>query len=317
MWEKSEGLFCVRGKEMKPDAIICADLHIRPTSPICRTDDFMEAQRYKFETIANFQYTFRCPVLCSGDVTNSWNSNPAGISLGLRYLMGLDLVAVPGNHDLPAHSIKRLEESAYWALVCGEVITDLSEGEAYAGKKFEVHGFPYGMPLQKTSGSRWQVALVHHYVYKGRKPFPGQLKRVTEIMDQLEGYRLIVTGDNHIPFVHYHNGQCLVNPGSLTRQKANETHRPRIYFWYAESNEVEAYYFETDPSDVSRKHRQEQKDRDSRIERFVKRLGDSLIKTIENEHLFENKMKQAIAQAKLTELAEEKIWEAMDHEQEK
>jgi predicted phosphodiesterase len=301
-------------KDNRPTAILTADLHIRTSSPLCRTDDFLEAQRAKFETLAKLQSWYNCPILCAGDLTNKWNSSPETLSLAFKYLMGLEIVAVPGNHDLPAHNLNRLQESAYWTLVCGEVVTDLSDGEVWDDSTYEVHGYPYGEPLRHTMGGKTKVALVHHYVYKGRKPFPGQLKRVTDLMDSLKGYKLIITGDNHIPFSLFHNGQWLVNPGSFTRQKANEQHRPRVYLWFAKNNKVEPYYFKTDPSAISNAHLKEKKMRDERINRFIDKLGGSL-QSIGKEKAFEDKIKRAIIKSKPPKLVEEKIWEAMENEE--
>ena len=256
------------------DAILVADLHLRTDTPICRNDDFVETQDRKLYEVYSLHKKYKCPILVAGDVSNRWKETPYSISYMLSRLNGMDLIGVPGNHDLPAHNLKRINESAYWTLVSANFLEDISDGEVYPvpDHGYEIYGFPYGTKLQSVTRKKGlrKVALVHHYVYKGRKPFPGQLTRVTALMDQLKGFDLILTGDNHLPFTHKRGRQILVNPGSFTRQKADQiNHRPRIYLWNAESNQIKVHYLKIDKKAVSNAHRILEKERDEKIAKFV------------------------------------------------
>jgi predicted phosphodiesterase len=256
-------------------AILFADLHLLENRPICRTDDIEITMINKLSFIQQLQIKHECPVFFSGDLTEKWKVSPWLISLALRYLPK-HMIGVPGNHDLPAHNLNRLDESAYWALVSGGRIDDLSDGEEIEWDDMVVRGFPFGtklMPTKPIKGMK-QVAIVHHYVYKGRKPFPGQLTGVTSLMRKLKGYDLILTGDNHLPFTHKSRGQLLVNPGSIFRWDADQIDdRPRVYLWY-DDNTIEPIFLPIEQGVISRDHIDIQNKRDERIVSFIARLNN-------------------------------------------
>ena len=57
-----------RKTKSKADAILCADLHIRPDTPICRTDDFFDAMSKKIDFILSLSKEHNCPILMAGDL---------------------------------------------------------------------------------------------------------------------------------------------------------------------------------------------------------------------------------------------------------
>lgn len=289
----------------KPDAILTADWHLRSDNPICRTDDFIKAQFKKVRFIKRLQNEHNCPVLCAGDIFNHWKPSPRLLSKTMKYMPG-NMVCIAGNHDLPAHSLERIDESGFNVLDEADYI---NYEPAALEFNFSLHvhhfGTEYIKPGEKWPGMR-RVALIHEYVYKGRKPFPGQLTGVTALMKKLKGYDLIVVGDNHVPFVHRAENQLVVNSGSLTRQTADQIkHRPRVYLWYAKTNTVKPVYIPIEKNVITRTHIKKDKERDSRIEAFITALETGceihlqFEKNIENVlRTLDNKaVKQKIVQA--------------------
>ena len=52
-------------------------------------------------------------------------------------------------------------------------------------------------------------------VYEGKKSWPGmKAGNALDMLKRLNGYDLIITGDNHKQFTVEYNGRWLINPGS-------------------------------------------------------------------------------------------------------
>jgi DNA repair exonuclease SbcCD nuclease subunit len=97
-----------------------------------------------------------------------------------------------------------------------------------------------------------------------------------KLLRKYSDYDLIVTGDNHKPFVEEYQGRLLVNPGSIMRMDADQiNHRPRVYLWFADTNTVEPMYIPIENNVISREHLEIKQQRESRIDAFISKLdGD-------------------------------------------
>jgi len=277
-----------------PDAILSSDWHYRLSVPVCREDDFLQTQDHKIGQVVRLQEKFGCPILHGGDVFHKWygdvdKAKVANLVTRAMRVFPEEMFAIPGNHEMPSHDINNIDQSVYQTMVearriktCeGKVFNLIGNMEDYVNLKFRAFGFPYGIELQMRMGGDGKpyksgeikgAAIAHVLTYKGRRPFPGANLGCETLMRKLAGYDLILTGDNHKPFIHKKGRQLLVNPGSLTRQRSSETHRPRVYLWYAKTNTVEPYYLQYDEKAVTRKHIQEKEEREDRVANFIDKL---------------------------------------------
>lgn len=308
-------------KNKCPDAILTSDWHLRETNPKCRIDkDWFLTMKSKMDFIKIIQaevlnkHGYEIPILHAGDIFDNWKPSPWLLAFAARFMPELDVI-VPGNHDLPAHNINRLEYSGVWVLDSFAYCNLLKNVESNIRLRkwnFVVHGFPYEFDLKSYSGKSEypKVAIIHKFVYKGRKPFPGATGGCSSIMKKLKGYDLIVSGDNHIPFTHKNkDGQLLVNPGSLFRLTADQiNHKPRVYLWYAEENEAEPIYIPIEKGVVSRKHIELEQARNNRLEAFV----SSLSSKIELGMDFKKNLKEYCISNKVRKSVRQKIEEAID-----
>ena len=95
----------------KADLIFTADWHIRPDTPMCRKDDFIATMKYKILFVFKLAQVHNCPIVIAGDLGHrpgdrnwpnwllEWFINAAARTAGLT------IYAVPGQHDLPNHSL--------------------------------------------------------------------------------------------------------------------------------------------------------------------------------------------------------------------
>lgn len=305
----------------KVDAILTADWHIRSDKPVCRTDDFIAAQRKKVQFILRLAEKYDATILIAGDIGHhhQWkNWLLERLLTDIREISGPNIVAaIAGQHDLPQHNLKLLSDSGLGVLIAYGAIKVFSSVTEYplmgSSGEFTVKGFHFGQEIKapkiKVLGKRL-VAMSHQMVIQNKPLWPGQeAPKAGKLLREFPCYDLILTGDNHKPFVEKYKGRLLVNPGSITRQTADqEKHKPRVYLWNAEANEVEAAYLPIEKGVISREHIDVKEDRNVRISAFVKYIKDgyevglSFQKNIE-EFFKTNRIRKAI---------KDKVLEAID-----
>ena len=246
------------------DAIFCADWHLRDSVPVCRTDDFWEAQWAKVDFVAELQKKYGCRVYHSGDLFHQWKASPYLLSTTLEHLPEY-FYTIYGNHDLPQHSMELRDRSGIHTLDTAGGLHVLAgahtKKEPTAEDGFNLHGY--------------RTLVWHEGVWQGKSPWPGcENPTAEEALKKYDMFDLIVTGDFHAPCVERSNdGRLLVNPGSLMRQSADQIDfQPRVYLWSAKTNDVVPAYLPINPDAVSREHLDVMKERDKRIEAFISRL---------------------------------------------
>lgn len=294
----------------KPTAILMSDLHLRDTQPICRKDDFWEIQKKKLKWLKTLHKDIgeETPVFIAGDIFHEWKTSPKILNMAIDNLPK-NIICIPGNHEMPSHTISRMDESGYNTLMRA---TKTGWRRTFRLDDINIHFFPYGSELKSIKPSTdINIALVHFFVYKGRKPFPGQLTGVKSLMKQLQGYDLIHTGDNHHPFTYKTDDQLLINPGCFSRQKADEALiTPRVYIWYEADNSYDIEYVPIEDSEkvISRKHLEQIEYKNEKIEIFVGRLNENIDAQLD----FKSNMKQYLeGNPKIRKLTKVKIQEAM------
>ena len=270
-----------RTKKIKQvDAILTADWHLREDTPVCRTDDFEAAQWDMVKQVSNLQKKHSCPVLHAGDLFHHWKPSPRLLSLAIENLPD-NFYTVYGNHDLPQHSLALAEKSGVYTLWKAGALGLLDKG--HWGDEPEEPNFflpwhpNYGnFDFPDPTKTHLRRAYVWHiYTYTGKPPYPGAEKNATGhyLLDKYEQFDLILTGDNHLPFVCEEDGRLLVNPGSLMRQTASQIdYRPAVWLYHGKTNTVTPHYLDIDTSVISRQHIEQKEERDERISAFIERL---------------------------------------------
>ena len=247
----------------KADAILTADWHIREDIPICRIDDFWEAQWKKIDFVADLQRRHECMVLHAGDLFHHWKPSPGLLIMTIQHLPQR-FTTVLGQHDLPQHNLELQNK-------CGAVVLSTG-GQLYLYKDGHFGMDPHFGHF--TEGKTF--AIWHHMVWTGKRPWPGCIEPTADaVMKKYSDRDLIVTGDNHKTFVFEKDGRLLVNPGSLTRQKSDQAdHKPVVFLWYAESNTVHPIYLPIEDGVITREYIEETEERESRNEAFISKLQD-------------------------------------------
>lgn len=261
----------------KPSAIFCADLHLRETVPIARTDDYVSAQWRKMDFISNLQKRYSCPVYCGGDVFDHWKPSPYLLAETIKHLPK-SFITCLGNHDLPQHSLDLMNK-------CG--VNVLREAGMLV-----VTGTHFGqIPEERTAVFNNNKLLVWHtMVWQKTKPYPTCVDPpASAILKKYPMYSTILCGDNHKTFVEQYEGRILVNPGSLMRMDADQIdHKPSVFLWYSSDNTVEQVFLPIEEGVVSREHLIVKEERDNRIDAFIAKLSNDYETKLSFEDNLEN-----------------------------
>lgn len=302
-----------------PDAILTSDWHFREDTPLCRTDqNFLDTQVKKLCEIADIRFNLLkrnnkedtyyddnvLPIICAGDVFDRWKVSPFLLSVAISSFPPA-IHAIPGNHDLPGHALSRMNESAYNVLIQADCITD----HVCDGSEHLFNGYWGEMTIANRS-----VLILHTLVTEEGGEFGEDVPSAMDVLKAFpeengQDYDLILTGDNHKSFVVRSGKRLLVNPGSLTRQTADQSnHRPCVYLYYADKNEVVPRYISIDETAVSREHLEAQKAKEERISAFVQHLNNDFEISIS----FEENLKKILQSEKIQSSVKNKIWEIID-----
>lgn len=249
------------------DAILTSDWHLRESTPTCRTDNFWEAQWQKVDYVSALQRKYQCVVLHAGDLFHHWKPSPYLLSNTISHLPEA-FCTVYGQHDLPNHNLEehgRCGIDTLWGAGKLDVLPEASWGQTPDKGSTEF------------AREKRKILVAHVFNYVGKEPWPGCVDpTATKLLRKYPEFDLILTGDNHKPHVVEHEGRVLVNPGSLTRQSADQIdYRPRVYLYNAQTNTTTLHYLPIEKGVVTRTHIERNERRDERIGAFVSKLdGD-------------------------------------------
>lgn len=218
-------------------AIAVADLHITAEAPIARSGEpsWPAVLKRQFDQLKQLAFLHGVPIICAGDVFDRWNTSAEGISLALEHMPRM--FAVPGQHDLPYHSLEGIGRSAYGVLMRAGKIENLEPGKprvfgcAGSTRPIRLHGYPWGVPVQsqnRVKGDKClEIAVVHAYCWTENFKHQGAADSSKVSNFNLKGFDTAVFGDNHKPFTISTQGCDVSNCGGFFRRKSDEmSHHP-------------------------------------------------------------------------------------------
>ena len=223
--------------------VYLSDLHLRPTAPINRKDDYVEEQFKKLDFVIDYANDLGAEIVIGGDVFDRAANHPSWfVNRVLAYFRRAKslVTAVPGNHDLIGHNLRTFHDNTLATLpylsnfyVHVEAATE-SDGAAF------YHFTPFGMqPLPPEPGKK-NILVLHEPVFENTVPFymPDALT-VEQLEAKYPGYDLYLAGDIHIPC---QKSKTLVSGSMMRMTVAQKEHRPRFYVIDSETLETETVY---------------------------------------------------------------------------
>jgi len=297
----------------KADAILASDLHIRGDVPICRTDDYIEAQDKKLNFMFELCQTNDCPLLIAGDIghVSQWPNRLLERFISIASKYAIDIIGIPGQHDLPQHKIDNLNKSGCGVLnACGTI--QMINVPVIYKDKFIINPFPWGKKIVEARNLDLpNVAMSHQMVIENKLLWPGQIApKGNQLIKKFVSYQLILTGDNHSSFVSECDNRWLVNAGSMMRMTAAQREfKPSIYKWFIGGNRIENVRLPIHEGVVSREHLKNKKNREESMSTFTSKIEDEVESTL----FFEKNMESYLNKHRTKKQVKNKIWEAIEN----
>ena len=260
----------------KPIAIACADIHLTLTAPLARAGepDWLMAQARPLKQLSKLASKWDIPIINAGDIFDRWNTMPELINWAIEYLP--EMFAIPGQHDLPLHSLDLIHKSAYLTLVNAEVIQELSpKGISREDLgDLKIFGYPFGTPIGKPPVCDGiKIAVVHEYTWEEGSSYPGAPKE-RHIKEQWKwkGWDIVIVGDNHKGFLTKKGNTTIFNCGALQRRKSDEiSYRPQVGLIYADGS-VEPYYLDCSEDVIEQTVSEREVKEDMELKGFLEEL---------------------------------------------
>lgn len=220
----------------KPLFLACADIHLCENAPTFRSEepDWLAAQARQLEWLHQMVNKYDVPLVIAGDVFDRAQGSTRLVNFIADHIP--NALACPGNHDLPYHSLDRIDLSSYGSLL------RMGKLEGVRGvKHMNIHGtsvaftlFPFGEPLHPCeTEADVNVAVIHHFVWVGESTMAKIMPDccLDDLLAQMQGFDYYIFGDNHEPFFV----DNVINCGSFfRRKKGDETYQPTVPLVYAD-----------------------------------------------------------------------------------
>lgn len=304
-----------------PDLLLLSDVHSRISRPICRTDDYKIAQHNKMQFIADIANKYSCPLIIAGDVGNKseWNNSLLSYWILWSQLVNNEIYLIPGQHDLPNHELKQWIKSGLKVLDVSNsanILINNSKAIKVNGKWINIVPCPYGtkIPKQKFPMEKnfyRTILVIHKMIIKDKPLWPGQLARTGKyFLKHYPIYDIIISGDNHQPFVEQYHNRILVNCGSIMRMTADQkNHKPRVYLYYVDKNIVIPVFLPIEKGVINKEYITRKKKQEKRLKIYAKHIKKQyeigiVFKKNILEHLDSNKIKKGIRKVVLRNIKE-------------
>lgn len=249
--------------------LIVGDTHLTGKNPIARLDDIVDAQYQKLMQIVELSNEYDAPIIHTGDIFNvAIISNRILTRIGMILSeLNNPLYFVWGNHDLMYHSMELWDRTSLGVLLKNNnKVRHISDFYRDYKVRWAWYDWDDSLTWPKLTKVKPDLLLTHKAVVTERKM--GKNSWVTKDEDfcmnidnnlELRGYRLIVCGHWHKPYIFTHKDSLVVNPGPVLRRTVEEWLMPSVVLLNTDTLLRKRLYLEAEPPHkvLSRKHLEE------------------------------------------------------------
>lgn len=222
--------------------IVCGDLHFRSENPRNRKDNFEETMVQKLKEVFGLAYELDADLIIPGDIFDTANVSLKTIAeLGSVIAeSGVQMLAISGNHDLPAGNKAALARTPFGLLDKLGIVWNLEDEcyEAFNGDlKIYVTGCGFDFQTDTPEGMKQfqsddadedtlSIHVVHSMLMASSPSFPMRLTLIDQVETDAD---IIISGHYHEGFgIHRRkDGKLFINPGALCRLSASEAEMKR------------------------------------------------------------------------------------------
>ena len=294
----------------------CSDPHIRYQAPRCRTDNYFETMLRKLSWVVS-KVEEKAVLVLPGDI---FDSHKAPDILKYKFIEIFKKIAgrvlvVPGQHDQRFHT-QGIENIPLGIPIVCDIAVLLRENPIYFldeyGEATYFYGAPWGTEIPDiTTPDEFNVLVIHAMI--SDKDYWASNLEFTDAKELLEAYDfdLILSGDNHKPFVIKSGRKTLINGGSLMRSSIDQMdHEPSIMIFDTHTRKYEKLYIPIEPAEDVMKIEdyEKEKEKNENLELFIKSLPEFLHSRKDLNYV--GVLEKLLKEVDDTEI-DELIWEAI------
>jgi len=246
--------------DVRPDrkliGVACSDLHLTDVVPKNRILTSTAWHQYVtdlvYETYNTIVYSHKVqehelpPLYIAGDIFDKPIVSPSVLNQFMRMVERLcgKIIMIKGQHDMIEHSsggdseeITSYDLTSRWmSTIYANRRQRVIISKSPARKEFDSIGFNWG---ELSSESKIElcdgdVALIHQYLDHPNSPVEMTINgriNIHYIYKIFKGYKFVIVGDHHRPFVQKHkNGPTVINCGGITPRTIAEKNQDKFMY---------------------------------------------------------------------------------------
>lgn len=227
----------VKKEDPKQLFIGCGDLHAQMSTPRYRSDNYWETWKRKMRWVINYANERGATLLVAGDIFDTSRVKPEVTNEVLAIFQEAYSVpfVVPGQHDLLYHT--DLEKCPLYTLALAGAVILLNGKERsfiQTGDYFDISGAGFEQPISEEPA---HILITHTCITESTPPFfLEDAIPAKKFMRMNPQFKIIISGDYHVPFMKKLGDQILINTGTLMRNK-KDMHGYIPYIWEIETNQ--------------------------------------------------------------------------------
>lgn len=254
--------------------IATSDWHVRGTTPKHRIDEYGDSILNKIGWIVRKANKLNVPILVAGDIFHN-------IRVGLRSINRLIIIlkkckhgvfCVPGQHDKEHHANDMIP-TPYFTLIKCEAITDLGKVPVN-----NIYGIGWGDdPIIETAPNN-SIVVTHFCTTPENPPFflEDNALSAEDVLNSFSDFKIVITGDYHIPHVLKKDGRLLVNPGCIGRSSKDQVDfQPVVYLVDTEKVTAQEIKIPIRPSEEVFKIPENEDELDKEFSKHIQEIIDS------------------------------------------
>lgn len=272
--------------------VITGDWHLRDDLPVCRNDsDWFGVQKDAVHFVFTYAKKIGANVAIDGDICHRSHIHPSLITMFLQEAaeFGGNIFIIPGQHDLPYHSMEYVDRSSFGNLRAAMAMRESNIMDA-GDRGLTI---PFGKLEERVYEDNTEFLFLHQLTFASPADMPPTDEGVLadDLLDRFPNISYICLGDNHRHFVVQRGDRYVINPGCLLRQSADLIdYEPGFYVLDTAGRGKVEFVKVPDAGKVSNEHITKEKERDDRIEAFVASLEKGQEMSLDFVHNLREKM---------------------------
>lgn len=295
-----------------------SDIHLKPSAPVCRTDNYRETGFNKLEYVLKYAQkngiTF---ILQSGDFFDHprMSLGYVGEVISLINKYDVCILAAPGQHDLFYHqtALENTPLGLLKAAGCVEILGVKPIQFNLNDKFVHVYGAGWNEEIPKIVNKyNLNILATHRMVIKDKLWFDQEDYVTAGSLLKNNDFDLICSGDNHQTFTELHKGKRLVNVGSMLRSSvAQKDHKPCFFVYDTTDKSLKQEFIPVEPFEqIALIDEHEEK---KELQDKTKEYREALNKKLEDSGLdFKANLNSVIKEAEANSSIKQIIGEAYD-----